>query len=213
MKKLTLILLALFLFTSQAHAQRQFVRNDSAATTLNALNNQASLAAVTSKGEILVGPGTNSTSLGKSEDAPASSGDTGVFDLSVRNDPLTASTNNNGDYQEFSTDALGALWVRETLQGTPTLTTPSVTTATSFTCLAANASRKSLLFQNNSAANIMLSLSGATLTGIVPTSTNIGIVLTPGSSYQSPPNYVSVSAITCYQTSGSTINTIVVVEG
>lgn len=94
-----------------------------------------------------------------------------------------------------------------------TTTTPSVTTATSFTILAANRNRNYLLIQNNSSANIMVSLSGATLTGIVPTSTNIGVVLIPGASYEALPGMVTGSAITAYQTSGATINTIVVVEG
>lgn len=95
----------------------------------------------------------------------------------------------------------------------PVETTPSVTTATSFTIATANNSRNYLLIQNNSSANIMVSLSGATLTGIVPTSTNIGIVLVPGASYESAPGNCPKSAITAYQTSGATINNIVVVEG
>lgn len=98
-------------------------------------------------------------------------------------------------------------------QGTPTTTTPSVTDSTSFTLVAANASRKYLLVQNDSSANVLISLSNATLTGIVPTSTNKGIVLIPGASYENPAQYCSTAAITAYQTSGSTINTIVAIEG
>lgn len=99
------------------------------------------------------------------------------------------------------------------VNGTPVVTTPTVTTATSFQLLAANPTRKYLLIQNDSASNILVSLSGATLTDIVPSSTNIGIVLIPGASYESPAHYNSVTSITCYQTSGSTINTVVVTEG
>jgi hypothetical protein len=98
-------------------------------------------------------------------------------------------------------------------QATPTTTTPTVTDSTSFTLVAANASRKYLLIQNDSAANVLVSLSGATLTGIVPTSTNKGIVLVPGSSYENPAHYCSTAAITVYQTSGGPINTITAVEG
>lgn len=97
--------------------------------------------------------------------------------------------------------------------GVPTFTTPSITTATSFTMLAANSQRVFLFIQNNSAANIMCSLSGATLTGIVPTATNIGIVIPAGGSYESRSGYTSKSIIKCYQTSGGTINTIVIGEG
>ncbi|HLX53425.1 MAG TPA: hypothetical protein VKR58_05775 [Aquella sp.] len=94
-----------------------------------------------------------------------------------------------------------------------THTQPSVTTATSFTLLASNTSRKFLEIQNNSSANILINLNNGTLTGIVPTSSNLGFVLTPGSAWYSPPNVCPTAAITGYQTSGSTINTISVIEG
>lgn len=91
-------------------------------------------------------------------------------------------------------------------------TQPSVTTATSFTCLAANTFRKGLLVQNNSAANIMINLNGGTLTGIVPSATNKGIVVAAGVTYYSPTSNTPTGVVTCYQTSGGTINTISVVE-
>lgn len=91
-------------------------------------------------------------------------------------------------------------------------TQPSVLTANSFTCLAANTLRKGLLIQNNSAANIMINLNGETLTGIVPTSTNKGIVIAANGTYVSPASNTPTAAVTCYQTSGGTINTISVVE-
>lgn len=101
----------------------------------------------------------------------------------------------------------------QTRQGAVNMTTPSITNATSFTMLIANSQRHYLLIQNDSAANILCSLAGATLSGIVPTSTNIGLVLVPGASYESNASFVTTSAITCYQTSGGTINTIVIGEG
>lgn len=97
--------------------------------------------------------------------------------------------------------------------GSPTTTTPTFANASSVTLLSSNSSRKYLLVQNNSLANIMISLSNATLTGIAPTSTNIGLVLIPGQAYESGPSYTSTAAITGYQTSGGSINTVVVVEG
>lgn len=94
--------------------------------------------------------------------------------------------------------------------GAVTETTPTVTTATSVTILALNAARKYAFVQNNTAANIMISLSGNVLTGIVPSATNIGLVLTPGAYFESSPGYTPTGAITVYQTSGGTVNTIYV---
>lgn len=90
---------------------------------------------------------------------------------------------------------------------------PEVETATSTACLAANPGRKWFLIQNNTAANIMINLQGSTLTGITPSANNEGIVIVPGGAYTSSPNYVTVTAVTCYQTSGGTVRTISVAEG
>lgn len=100
--------------------------------------------------------------------------------------------------------------------GNLTTTTPSIATATSVTVAAAKPFRNFLMIQNNSAANIALSFSGATLTGIAPTSTNLCYVLpsTAGSNVvRFDGNCIPAGAITAYQTSGGTINTVVVVEG
>jgi len=95
-------------------------------------------------------------------------------------------------------------------------TTPTIATATSTTILAANPNRKLLIIQNNSAANVAIGLNGETLTGIAPTSTNKCYVLpsTAGANTlvlkdMSLPSGV----ITAYQTSGASINTVVVIEG
>ena len=100
--------------------------------------------------------------------------------------------------------------------GNASTTTPTINTASSTTILAANVNRKYLFIQNNSAANIAINLAGATLTGIAPTATNFCIVLgsTAGTNYWSSNDmFVPQGAITAYQTSGSTINTVTVVEG
>jgi hypothetical protein len=100
--------------------------------------------------------------------------------------------------------------------GNLTTTTPSIATATSVTVATAKPFRNFLMIQNNSAANIAVSFSGATLTGIAPTATNFCYVLpsTAGSNVvRFDGNCVPAGAITAYQTSGSTINTLVVVEG
>ena len=100
--------------------------------------------------------------------------------------------------------------------GKATVATPTVATATSVTVLAANGFRKFLMIQNNSAANIAVGLNGETLTGIAPTSTNKCVVL-PSSAGSNiirfDNNFVPNGAITVYQTSGSPINTVTVVEG
>jgi len=99
------------------------------------------------------------------------------------------------------------------IRGVPVTTTPTIVTATSTVILAANDFRQKLEIQNCSAANIMINLEGATLTGIVPTATNKGFVLEPGRAWYNDTNYIPTSDITCYQTSGGNINTVVVVEG
>ena len=61
--------------------------------------------------------------------------------------------------------------------GNLTTTTPTIATATSVTIATAKPFRNFLMIQNNSAANVAISFSGATLTGIAPTSTNFCYVL------------------------------------
>ena len=100
--------------------------------------------------------------------------------------------------------------------GTLLTTTPTINTASSTTILVANPNRKTLIIQNNSAANIMVNLNGDALTGIVPTATNKGLVL-PSSAGANTLILTDLSlpsgAITAYQTSGSALNTVVVIEG
>ncbi len=99
--------------------------------------------------------------------------------------------------------------------GNAATTTPTVNTATSTTILAANGFRKCLIIQNNSAANIAIGLNGEILTGITPTATNKCYVL-PSSAGSNvirfTEGFVPSGAITAYQTSGSSINTLVVIE-
>lgn len=157
-------------------------------------------------------PGTAATNLGKAHNAALSTGDTGVASWAVRDDTNSQVTTTNGRYQPLIVDNLNGLKVATAQRTTFTHTQPTFTTATSFSLLAANTARRYLLIQNNSAANIMISLNNGTLTGIVPTSTNLGIVLAPNTAYESPPNAVPTAAITGYQTSGGSINTVTVVE-
>jgi len=100
--------------------------------------------------------------------------------------------------------------------GNTTTSTPTIATATSTTVATAKPFRKCLIIQNNSAANIAIGLEGQTLTGIAATSTNKCYVLpsAAGSNVlRFTEGFVPAGAITAYQTSGSPINTLVVIEG
>lgn len=100
--------------------------------------------------------------------------------------------------------------------GKATTTTPTIATATSTQILAANPFRKFLMIQNASAAHVGIGLDGQTLTGIAPTSTNLCVNVTNndnGNRLIFTNGFVPNGAITAYQTSGGTINTVVVVEG
>jgi len=118
----------------------------------------------------------------------------------------------DGNLRFPACSATGGLASDTVIRGTFTHTQPTITTATSFACLAANASRRGLIIENNGSANIMINLDNGTLTGIVPTSTNLGLVLTPGSSYHSPPNASPTAIVRCYQTTGGNINTVSIYE-
>ena len=55
-------------------------------------------------------PGTGATNLGKAEDGGHTTGDTGVYNLGVRNDtPNTALTNADADYASLTTDRVGGI--------------------------------------------------------------------------------------------------------
>jgi hypothetical protein len=73
------------------------------------------LATVSTVGSIStsVVPGVSATHLGKSEDAVAASGDTGIFMLGVRRDSALVSTSATGDYSEFAVDKFGATLTKE----------------------------------------------------------------------------------------------------
>lgn len=116
------------------------------------------------------------------------------------------------DFTYPALNDVSAWYVDGVRRGTFVHSNPSVANATSVTLLAANTARRYVLIQNNSAANICISLNNATLTGIVPSSTNPCIVLAAGASYISPPNAAPTAAITVYQTSGGAITSITTVE-
>lgn len=66
-------------------------------------------------------PGTAAANLGKAEDAASASGDTGVFDLAIRQDTLASTiTNTNGDYIQHSATKYGALYNFDQEKNLPT---------------------------------------------------------------------------------------------
>jgi hypothetical protein len=159
-----------------------------------------------------VTPGTASNQLAKAQDLAVGATDVGIGTLLKRTDSPATVTPAVNDYVFGVVNDFGAQYIDGVRRSAFVHTQPTVTNITSFTCASANAARRSLTIQNNSAANIMINLNNGTLTGIVPTSTNLGIVLTAGSSYSTPPNAAPTAAVTCYQSSGGSINTISVIE-
>lgn len=156
--------------------------------------------------------GGGNNALLKLEDSAVSDQCAGVAILAKRLDVLASQTTTDGDYTLPTADSFGRQYVDTVLRSSGTAANASVASASSVTLVAANAQRKYLRIQNNSAANIVISLTGATLTGIVPSSTNVGFVLLPTEVYESTAAWCPVSAITVYQTSGGPIETISVIS-
>ena len=80
-----------------------------------------------------ISPGNSASSLGKSEDNPHTSGDTGVAIWGVRNDTRAVGTSTDGDYGSIAIHPSGAVYV------TPVVTTSgiSINAATQFRLAAA----------------------------------------------------------------------------
>lgn len=191
------------------------VRNDSAATFAGTTGDYSAIA-VNSVGAVQINIDASSqtgTSLIRSEDAAASTGQPGVPALFKRTDALASQTSTDGDYSLPTCNAHGAMYTDPIRRGTFTHTQPTIANTTSVTLVASNAERRYLLIQNNSAANVMVSLNNDTLTGIAPTATNLGIVIAAGAAYESPSNACPTAAVTVYQSSGGSINTVSVIEG
>jgi len=85
---------------------RQYLAPDGVTPPISAGSNTiGSIASITTS----VVPGTAATNLGKAEDAAHTSGDVGVALLAVREDAVTLSTSNSGDYGNLKTDSYGRL--------------------------------------------------------------------------------------------------------
>lgn len=89
-------------------------------------------------------PGVAATNLGKAEDAAAASADTGIFNLGVRNETLTAPTNTDGDYSQFSVDNSGRTLIVEAPTAAMSRGTATITASTSDTSIVAASGSASL---------------------------------------------------------------------
>lgn len=74
-------------------------------------------------------PGTSATSLGKSEDAVAADGDTGVMALAVRKDTAATTVGADGDYHPLEVDGSGRLWTHVGTIDAGTITTVGAVTS------------------------------------------------------------------------------------
>lgn len=138
-------------------------------------------------------PGTAATNLGKAEDAAHSSGDTGVFVLSVRDDAPASTAGAEADYAALLTDSTGRLHVNSTLNSdailtagvanTPLFAVIDAATSGDNTLIAAVASKKirvlSLFLVSAGTVNVRFEsgASGTALTGQMNLVANTGFVL------------------------------------
>jgi len=100
-------------------------------------------------------PGVAATSLGKAEDAVHATGDTGVAVWGVANTGAGTAFSATGDYTPFSVDINGVQFTRTSPANTPTLANVTAS-ATSQTALAANTSRRTAIFYNDSTSDCYL---------------------------------------------------------
>lgn len=125
------------------------VRKDTPGTLATADGNYAPLQLDATGALRISGTLTASFTAEHNEDDPATSGDSGIFTLLVRQDTLATSTSADGDYGAFKSNALGELYVHDTsalaelvlIKGdTASIATSSSTTASNTTSIAASSS-------------------------------------------------------------------------
>lgn len=140
---------------------------------------------VTGSGNFAVTMAASATAApAKAEDSPHASGDVGTFVLGVRNDNLaSADYGANGDYGPLSTDARGAVYVRERPSISATLTNITASTSNQ-TLAAANAARRGVAVYNDSVTATLYIKYGTTASA-----TSFTVRLAPGDYYESPFGY------------------------
>lgn len=132
-------------------------------------------------------PGTGATSLGKAEDAPHASADTGVMGLAVRTDTPANRSGTDGDYEPLQISG-GRLWTAgKELRPTTGTHTNVNDTASSTTLLASNASRLGATFFNDSTSTLYLKCAATA------SATSFTAKLDPGGYYELPqPAYTGI---------------------
>lgn len=108
---LVIVLAASIVLARHARADNTFVRNDSAATTINSTNLDVGSGAVTGTGELFITSATGATSLAKAEDAAAANANVGILPLTQRSDDITNATSTDGDYANMKSDDSGRVYV------------------------------------------------------------------------------------------------------
>jgi len=109
MRKILLALL-LCVLPSVAEAQWCAARQDTLGTLISS-NGQPGPMAVSGAGVLYTSVTAGDASVGKQEDAPHSTGQTGAAALVVRDDDLSSDSSADGDYQFAKSDSVGRLYV------------------------------------------------------------------------------------------------------
>lgn len=165
------------------------VRNDSG-TTLMADNNDYGPLGLTAQGWVRANvtgqdQPASATGLMKTEDAAAGNGDMAPAVQSVRQDTLASSVDTDGDFGYQKMDALGAQWVRERHAATGATTSVN-DTASSTTCLAANAARNLATLYNDSTVNAYIKF------GATASTTSFATIIPAQGLYEVPKQYSGI---------------------
>lgn len=107
-------------------------------------------------------PGTAATNLGKAVDTASGATDTGVADLAVRDDALSALTPIEGDYVNLRVDSVGALWT--VVSGTVTVGTHAVSQSGTWTVQPGNTANTTAWLVTGTGGTFPVTDSGGSLT-------------------------------------------------
>jgi len=116
-------------------------------------------------------PGVTATSLGKSEDAAAQDGDTGVMMLGVRKDTAATTVGADGDYHPFEVDGSGRIWTNGS-----SVTQPVSGTVTANATLQAGSAAIGKLTVNTGVTIGAVEIAAAQTLATVTTVTTVGAV-------------------------------------
>lgn len=97
--------------------------------------------------------------------------------------------------------------------GAVVTTIPNVPDSASTTILAANPYRRYLSITNIGSNTFAISLDGATITSVTPSTANPVVPFGSGAQYANYFEFVPTGAITAYQTSGGALEELLVIEG